>query len=372
VVNEEYWLRRAENILIDNEKIALEYEKKLKEIYEVGLLYIQKEIDSFYNSYAVDGKIKLADAYKILKPEERKSYKKVQNLYISEISNYDKSFTKQYKKMVTEQSKRYNIKRLTELKTNIQHQIELIAVKNKEGLNYTLKKVYNKTYKENSDIIKEVAKEVTIIKKEVKQKTYKKVANESIPKILDIKLKVSFDKPSTKHIEALANERFNGDNYSDRIWKDKQKLINKLETTLAQEFVRGKGSKVLADIFSKELNTSFYNAQRLIRTEINAISNQATLDSYQEAGVEQYKYVATLDKRTSKICRSLDGKVFNRKEAKRGVNLPPMHPYCRSTTIAYFEDDDINKLLIDRMARNDKTGKSERLGEYKTYEQWNK
>ena len=38
---------------------------------------------------------------------------------------------------------------------------------------------------------------------------------------------------------------------------------------------------------------------------------------------------------TSDICRDLDHEVFSIKDAQAGVNYPPMHPRCRSTTALY-------------------------------------
>ncbi|MCY9523623.1 phage head morphogenesis protein, partial [Paenibacillus larvae] len=33
------------------------------------------------------------------------------------------------------------------------------------------------------------------------------------------------------------------------------------------------------------------------------------------------------------------GKVFLLSEKKEGVNFPPLHPRCRSTTVAFFDDE---------------------------------
>ena len=44
----------------------------------------------------------------------------------------------------------------------------------------------------------------------------------------------------------------------------------------------------------------------------------------------EYKYVAKIDSKTSKLCHSLNGKIFKVKDMIPGVNAPPMHPWCRS------------------------------------------
>ena len=103
---------------------------------------------------------------------------------------------------------------------------------------------------------------------------------------------------------------------------------------------------------------------------MNHISNVATLDAYKASGVvKQYKYLATLDNRTSDICREMDGKLFKLSEAETGVNLPPLHPHCRSTTIPYFPNDEIAPLIADRIATNE-DGQSYFVGDDVTFEQW--
>jgi len=48
---------------------------------------------------------------------------------------------------------------------------------------------------------------------------------------------------------------------------------------------------------------------------------------------KKYRYVATLDTRTSAICRALDGREF---EYGKGPK-PPQHFNCRSTTVAVID-----------------------------------
>ena len=90
--------------------------------------------------------------------------------------------------------------------------------------------------------------------------------------------------------------------------------------------------------------------------------------AYVECDVDKYEILATLDKRTSKICQDLDGEVFNVKDAVVGVNMPPFHwhPYCRTTTIPYIEDDHST-----RFARDEK-GKGIEVSSSMTYKEWAK
>ena len=77
-----------------------------------------------------------------------------------------------------------------------------------------------------------------------------------------------------------------------------------------------------------------------------------------------YKYVTTLDNRTSDVCQSLDLQVFKVSEAVTGLNYPPMHVNCRSTTSAKFDD-----AVYERRARDEK-GNTYTVPSNMTYKQW--
>jgi SPP1 gp7 family putative phage head morphogenesis protein len=73
----------------------------------------------------------------------------------------------------------------------------------------------------------------------------------------------------------------------------------------------------------------------LVRTSINQVANTASQQVYEanQDITKKYRYVATLDTRTSSICRALDGKEF---EYGKGPT-PPQHFNCRSTTVPVID-----------------------------------
>ena len=160
-----------------------------------------------------------------------------------------------------------------------------------------------------------------------------------------------------------------GENFSDRIWKRKDKLLNTLDTELRQGLITGKRPDEITKAISDKLEVSKSNAKRLVLTESSAIHSQSRKAMYERMGVEKYEVVATLDLRTSDICRKLDGKVFDVKDYERGVTAPPFHVYCRSTTVPYYNDDIQAEIENTRMARDSETGKSLRV-ENLTYKEW--
>ena len=130
-----------------------------------------------------------------------------------------------------------------------------------------------------------------------------------------------------------------GKNFSERLWIDKKSLINTLHTELTQSFIRGDSQDKIINRLMEKFDTKKHVAARLIRTESAAYQSKGRLQCYSDLGVEKYEIVSTLDIKTSHICRDLDGKVFDAKDYEIGVTANPFHPYCRTTTAPYFEDD---------------------------------
>jgi len=75
----------------------------------------------------------------------------------------------------------------------------------------------------------------------------------------------------------------------------------------------------------------------LVRTSINQVANTASQQVYEanQDITKKYRYVATLDTRTSARCAALDGREF---EYGRGP-MPPQHFNCRSTTVPIIDPD---------------------------------
>jgi SPP1 gp7 family putative phage head morphogenesis protein len=75
----------------------------------------------------------------------------------------------------------------------------------------------------------------------------------------------------------------------------------------------------------------------LVRTSVNQVANTASQQVYEanQDITKKYRYVATLDTRTSAICAALDGQEF---EYGKGP-MPPQHFNCRSTTVPIIDSD---------------------------------
>ena len=183
-------------------------------------------------------------------------------------------------------------------------------------------------------------------------------------------LAYDFNNLSNPAVKAAIATDWKGSNYSKRIWKNTNQLANDLEEILTRGLMTGISGKKMAAELNKRMQSGRYEADRLIRTEVNYVAGQARLKAYGDTGAKKYIYIATLDLRTSAVCRKLDKTIHLVKDAEVGVNFPPMHPNCRSVDSAYIDGRDYSKL--QRRARNPITGETELVPANMTYREWYK
>ncbi len=151
---------------------------------------------------------------------------------------------------------------------------------------------------------------------------------------------------TAEDLERIVRTRWSGASYSERIWENTQELADAVKEEMLLSVLTGKSLNRIARDIQKKFGGTFNSARRLVRTEACYVTNQIQLEAFRRAGVKEYIYSAILDERTSEICRDLDGQRFKVKNAKVGVNYPPMHPWCRSSVVAAMPES-----LIDRLKR---------------------
>ena len=170
-----------------------------------------------------------------------------------------------------------------------------------------------------------------------------------VTKDLGINAIVSRDK-----IKAVLDRPWSGSNFSERIWSNTDKLAQTVKQEIVNGMIQGINLQTMTKRVSKRFETAKKNdVERLLRTEVNYTLNQATLDGYKEAGIEKYEFSATLDSRTSQICSELNGEIFEIKKIAVGLNYPPMHPRCRSTTIPIIDYESLIKQGREEIGEKD-------------------
>ena len=178
----------------------------------------------------------------------------------------------------------------------------------------------------------------------------------------------SFAHIDQKAFDRLLKSKWSGKNYSGRIWDNTRHVAETVKDELMLELLTGKRLDDCAEAIQHRFQVGAYQSRRIIRTESNFVSGQMQLQAYRECESDYYEYVATLDSRTDEECGALDGKRFRLEDAQPGVNMHPMHPHCRCTTVIAMDDD--MKTGLERRARDPKTGKNIKVPASTNYMQW--
>lgn len=218
-----------------------------------------------------------------------------------------------------------------------------------------------------------VMQNVYLQEKDFTTSFYTDLANETFYKsMFDIQQRAgigfSFNHISEKQIDKVLSMDWSGTSYSKRIWKNTKGLAETLKEELLVNLLTGRTNGETADIIANKFASGAAKARRLVRTESNFISSELNFEAYKRAGIEEYQFLATLDLRTSKMCRELDGQIFKVEERQVGINCNPMHPWCRSTTVPVVDREHIKKMT--RSARDPVTGEVRKVPATMNYKEW--
>ncbi|MDU5914492.1 MAG: minor capsid protein [Negativicoccus succinicivorans] len=331
-----YWEERFKRLKTTEMRKAERANADLARVYRETLRQLRAEVEQWYDRFAKENNISLAEARRILDNRELKEFKMTLADFIKEAKRLD--LDPAHIRMLENASMRVRLTRSQEIYLKTAQYVEKLAKSQGWQLNGLMREVY-------TDSVYKTAYE-----------TQKVTGFENFRAVRERQIEEAISKPWAP----------DGADFSSRIWKNKTQLINSLQTDITQSLMTGTSTAQLSEKIAARFNTSYNQAYRLVETETAYIQERAMLDTYDELGLEQYQICAVLDSKTSEICQDLDGKVFDRKDAKPGITMPPFHCHCRSTTVPYIEG-----LLDDggRVARDPETGKTVEIPDM-TYKEW--
>lgn len=336
--NSKYWQKRFEALEQMEHDEAINIYQDLEKKFNKTQKDITDFIEQWYHRVAVNNEISMADARKFISQTELEEFQWDVEDYIR--YGEDNETNPIWMKQLENASARVHISNFDLAKLQIQNHIEFLFADYVSGITSLAKKSIPSTY-------------------------YHSVFE--VQKGFNVGWKVqSFDK---RRLDKIINKPWSADNkiFSNRIWENKDKLVNELHKELTQMTIRGgKPDEAIKNI-AKKMNTSKKQAGRLIMTESAYFYAESQKEAYQDLDVEKYQIVATLDSRTSIICQDMDLEVFEMSNYEVGITAPPFHPYCRTVTIPYFDDDFI---IGERAARDEKTGKTYHVPANMKYEDW--
>lgn len=340
----EYWKKRYEEEMERAMHQADGPKKDLRKYADTVIRRLEKDINDWYQRYANENGMSLADAKKQLNARELKAFNMDLEEY-RDIAERDE-LSAEHKKMLKQASARQQLDRVQELYINTVQELESWAKYQDSTISDLLSNVYESSNYRAAWMTQSMKGQYDM---------YAQVDHRTIQRIID--------SPWTP----------DGKNFSARIWDNRRQLATSLQNDFIQALIAGDGTATMSEAIAKRMNTSYNNANRLVETELARVHSQAFMDCMAELDVDAVEILATLDSKTSPICRRMDGKVVQRKDAKPGITIPPFHCHCRSTTVPYLGDD-----LADiagsgtRAARDPKTGKTIFVEGELNYGEWEK
>ncbi|HEX3022207.1 MAG TPA: minor capsid protein [Lachnospiraceae bacterium] len=337
--NREYWKKRFELLEESSNKQGREYCQEVEKEFRKAQATIESDIARWYQRFADNNGISLPKARQLLSAGEMKELKWTVEEYIKR--GKENAITQEWMQELENASVRVHINRLESIKLQIQHQMEVAYGNLHDGLDNLLTDMYANTYYQTAY---EIQKGLGVGK--------------SLAKLDNSKIKNVLSKPWTADAKTFSN----------RIWSNKDKLINTVYTNLTQSIIRGDDPNKAIGNITKVMETSRKQAGRLVMTESAFISSAAQKGCFQKLDVEKYEIIATLDTHTSDICRDLDGVVFDMKDYEVGVTAPPFHVYCRTSTCPFFDDE----FTIDEMRAYRAADGSTQYVNDMTYKEWSK
>ena len=305
-----YWKQRFDQVEQSANNKAVKYTKQLEKKYNSAAQQLDKQINSWYARIAKNNEITVTEAKKLLTDAELKEFKWNVEEYIK--YGQQNAIDQSWMKELENASAKFHINRLEALKLEARQQVEQLFAGGQQSMFDTLADVYRDTfYRSCFEIQKGVG--------------------------------VGFDvsKLDDKQVSTLLKKPWSvdGENFSTKVWKNKRKLINTLDQEFSRMVLTGESPQKIVANVKKAMNTSQYAAKRLVLTEQTYFTSLGQKDAFSELDVEEFEVVVTLDGKTSEICQNMDGQHFPVKDMQPGVNAPPFHVFCRSTTCPYFDDE---------------------------------
>lgn len=270
----------------------------MKAYYEQSLAHIEKDIQTLYQRFATDTGLDMAAAQRLLMGSEYRVWRMDLQEYVAKINaTGDKELLRELNTLAM----RSRITRLDALRSETIKEMIRLSEKTERAMSRFLPSAYKDFYYRG---LYEIGKTRGL---------------RSAAGVVD-----------GKRIEAVLRTPWSGKNYSERIWHNNAKLGETIQRNIVAAAHRGVPVADMVRDVRERMGVGTSDATRLVRTELNYVQNQAALDSIKDAGMEYYRFTATLDNHTTPICRGKDGEVFPVDDAEPGTNMPPLHPRCRS------------------------------------------
>lgn len=336
--NSRYWAKRFEDLKRAEMQTSETYIKDLNEAFDKASAAVEKDLAQWFQRLADNNGVSLAKARQMLDAKSLKEFH-------WDVKEYEKRMMEDganhiWMKELENASAKTHISWLEAEKLRLQQSAEELYAKHAADTKSFLGKTYQDGYLHSAYEVQH-----------------------------GIGAGSPFRIPDTRTIDKVLSKPWapDGKNFSDRIWREKDKLVGELHTNLTQMVTRGEAPDRAIKAMADRFKVSRSKAGRLVSTEAAFFASASRGDCFSELGVDRYQIVATLDIDTCAECGDLDGTVYKESEREPGVTAPPFHPNCHCSDAPYFDDEFTKN---ERRAARDKDGNYYTVPASMKYPEW--
>lgn len=329
-----YWDKRYLRIKAQELENVANYESNLKPRLSSLEYELEQEANTWYSKYASNHDIDVDTAKQLLKTVGSTSWK----MTLAEFRR--KAIKGGYTKELDSEYFKSRIARLQDLEEQLKEISSRFASDEMDSLSNRLTNQFQETYM------------TTIFNTQVQQN----------------KLTSNFAQFNEDQVKYIVNQPWHKEDFSKRVWKNyRDELPGQLVDVMLRGTFMGYSPERITKMFQQRFEgIRRHQIHRLVITEMGHIAEQATSKAYEESGIEEYEYMATLESHTCEVCARLDGKIFKMSEKREGINYPLIHPHCRCTTVPHIKDlPDVK----ERWMRDPETGKGKIINNM-SFDEW--
>lgn len=339
MLGSDYWKKRFELLEEAMNDKSFDYIKSTEAIYRKAINNTEKEISRWYTRFAENEGVTYQRAVEMLTGDELKEFHMDVKEYIEKGKTLGVS--DQWAKELERASTKVHISKLEALKLQMRQQVEILTSQKASGIDNLMRGIYQDSFYKTAY---EIQKGFGV------GSNFAKLDKKAIDKVL---------------VKPWAAD---GSNFSERIWgSHRAQLVNKLHEGLTINLIQGKPPDNLIKEIANTFEVDRKRAATLVFTEKAYFQSIAQRDSFKNLGIEEYEIVATLDTKTSEICREMDGRHFKLSDYQIGLTAPPFHPRCRTATAPFFDDEFEDE--VKRAAR-DENGDYYTVPANMKYDEW--
>ena len=307
-----YWEDRAKEIIDEESKSDYEIAKEIQRIVDEMNEDIEDEINRFYARYAINEGISFIEAKKKIDAVDVQQFSQKAKEYVENKDFSDKA---------NAELRAYNTKMYVSREKLLQAQLGLIVTyayaQIEQSMYNYMESAYYRALKQQAGILGET-------------------------------LQVSIN-----DVKTIVFTPFEGHKWSTRLWSDMDVVRRHVQKTTRHVLLRGRHPYEFVKDLRKDTGATTYNMKRLLLTETARVQTEASKrHMLEEHGADaEYQFVAKMDSKTTKTCRSLNDKTFKVKDMVPGVNAPPMHPFCRSAVVPHIDENWRDKFFEERKGK---------------------